>query len=850
MRRTICYFILFLSCLTLSAQDVDSIMSKLIHYAHAASNFCRSFPQEKIYLHFDNTSYYQGDDIWFKCYLVNSNLRQADNLSKTVYVELLNPGGEIIDKKILKVNNGQCHDEFALNRLPFYSGFYEVRAYTKYMLNFGEDAAFSRLFPVFNKPAIEGNYTEKKIQKYGIGNFPQKREKMKKGKKVNLKFYPEGGNLLLNVESKVAFEATDDYGNPLDINGIVINEAKEEVSKFSVVHEGRGVFSYTPSGNNSKAIAEYNGKKYQFDMPTALTEGFILAVDNISSPDSISISVKKNKDTPDDILGLAVIGAGKLHHFRLMVMENEGSTEYKFSKSTFPLGVSQLVLFDKNGEIICDRLVFAGKTNELTIKAKTEKENYNPYELVNMEFTVTDREENPVQIPFSLSIRDAMDEVESMHNILTNLLLMSEIRGYVHNPSYYFESDDYEHRSMLDLLLMVQGWSRYSWKQMAGIEPFNLKYEREEGIEMRGQVVSFVRQKPKPNVDVSFFLSNKDDDDPVTFVELITTDSLGRFYFSLDVEGKWSTILSVAEKGKKKDYTIILDRLFSPAPRKYQYAEMHLNVLNTDNEEADTDTLNEMSKEDYDLFLIAYEDSLAQAGNTEKILHLDEVTITAKKNNREKDIYNSRVESLAYYDVNAELDDITDSGGYVGSSMNDLMISLNPGFSRLVNTDYLKYKGKLPLFVINYEQTKHTEFDYNKYKNLNPEAIKSIYVTENFATISKYADPEIPRKLLSKIHRCAVLIETYPKEELSVKAGKGVRKTRLEGYSQIKEFYAPDYSVLPLVPDYRRTLYWNPLVTPNAEGKANIRFYNNSRCRKFKISLETITPEGAIGIYR
>ena len=117
--------------------------SKLFPYIQALQNFSKSIPQEKVYLHFDNTSYYQGDNIWFKCY-ITSGQHQLSMLSKTLYVELLNPGGEVIDKRILKIENGQCHGDFSLNHLPFYSGFYEVRAYTRYMLNFGEDVVFSR----------------------------------------------------------------------------------------------------------------------------------------------------------------------------------------------------------------------------------------------------------------------------------------------------------------------------------------------------------------------------------------------------------------------------------------------------------------------------------------------------------------------------------------------------------------------------------------------------------------------------------------------------------------------------------------------------------------------------------
>ena len=113
-----------------SGQDLNSEFSKIYPYMQAVQDFSNKIHQEKVYLHFDNTSYYQGDHIWFKCYVV-SGRHQLSDLSKTLYVELLNPGGEILEKRILKIENGECHGDFLLTRLPFYSGFYEVRAYTK-----------------------------------------------------------------------------------------------------------------------------------------------------------------------------------------------------------------------------------------------------------------------------------------------------------------------------------------------------------------------------------------------------------------------------------------------------------------------------------------------------------------------------------------------------------------------------------------------------------------------------------------------------------------------------------------------------------------------------------------------
>lgn len=856
LRRVTGYIFLLLFCLQAAAQETDSVINKLTRYIRATDQFSQYIPREKVYLHFDNTSYYQGDNIWFNCYVVTSELHEASTLSKTLYVELLNPGGEIIDKRILKIENGLCHGDFTLGQLPFYSGFYEVRAYTKYMLNFGEDVIFSRLLPVFNKPKEEGNYEEKNMLKYGYGKYPKKREKPQKGKKVNLKFYPEGGNLIQDIPSRIAFEITDAFGNPLDATGQIINEDKKEMTDFTVTHDGKGFFNYTPGGDKRKAVVDYNGKKYQFDMPKPLPQGFTLQVDNLSSPDSLEISLQKNKQTPAEMLGMVITCRGKLYNYCLANILHNEPVRFKVDKTILPAGVSQITIFDSNGEIRCDRLIFTNREEQLTIKAKSEKEIYEPYEAVHMELSITDRENNPVHAPFSLSVKDGMNEVKSDCNILTDLLLMSDIKGYVHNPSYYFESGDSLHRSALDLLMMVQGWHRYSWEQMAGTVPFKLKYRPEQGIEMHGQVVSLVRKIPKPNVTVSSFLLKRGEEEKTTSAfDVFVTDSLGRFAFQADITGKWNMILSVSEKGKKKDHRIILDRIFSPEPKRYRYADMQVTLADKERTEAiDPEEIPDTreSEEDINAFLTAYEDSLAKAGNKEKVLRLDEVTVTAKKRSREKDIFNNRSKSIAYYDVQSEWDDITDRGKYIGKDIHELMINMNNNFRKIFSrqNEYLQYKGKTPLFVINYERTMATEMDYNKYKLIRLEAIKSIYINEDLSIMCQYADYRMSPLEVDEFYGCAVFIETFPDGKIPTDAGKGVRKTWLEGYSQVKDFYSPDYSILPPEPDYRRTLYWNPSVIPDKEGKASIRFYNNGSCRKFSISAETITSDGIIGIYK
>ena len=223
-----------------------------------------------------------------------------------------------------------------------------------------------------------------------------------------------------------------------------------------------------------------------------------------------------------------------------------------------------------------------------------------------------------------------------------------------------------------------------------------------------------------------------------------------------------------------------------------------------------------------------------------------------KKRSKESDIYKARSKSLAYYDVRSGLDDIRDEGEYIGDDIHKFLMSMNKNFTKTLsgNEEYLLYKGRMPLFVINYVRTMRTKLDYDKYKYIRLEAIKSIYITENLTTMCEYADPLISMFDIDRLYGCAVFIETYPDGEIPVDAGKGVRKTRLQGYDRPAEFYSPDYSEYEPEPDYRRTLYWNPDVVPDENGEGSVSFYNNEHSRKLRVSIETVTPDGKIGVLR
>jgi len=385
-----------------------------------------------------------------------------------------------------------------------------------------------------------------------------------------------------------------------------------------------------------------------------------------------------------------------------------------------------------------------------------------------------------------------------------------------------------------------------------------MKHQPEKGIEINGQVVSFVRSVPKPNVSVSSLISQKDDSTKLynSFTEYFVTDSLGRFSFNADVQGRWEMVLAVRENRKKKDYRTVLDKLFSPEPKQYRYTDLfsHIPVAEEDKPNV-TDALPHTVNDSITKAIpnINY-DSIAKKGVQGKMLHLKEVVVQAKKHSKEKDILENRSKSLAYYDVYAEQDKVLDKGGVTEDFLGDFLVKKNKDFYWLYDNPFkiLMYKTKLAFLVVDYKITGRSE-SFNTPKDLRAECIKSMYISENARSIVNYVVPTEWKDPVGDppcYYGCVVFIEIFPDWNIPTQPGKGVRKTWLDGYSQVKEFYSPNYNILPPEADYRRTLYWSPSVKTDKSGKALIQFYNNSSCKSFSISAEAITSQGVMGVLK
>ena len=449
--------------------------------------FGNRIPQEKVFIHMDNTSYQVGDTIWFSAYLRRTDTGKPSDVSGVLYVELYGQEGYMIERKLIQMKEGQGSGFFALSNLIQYAGFYELRAYTRWQLNWGlyehkhglemseyftskrqekefyrdYEKLYSRVFPVYDKPQEPGEYTHdmtlrsmRRIYK----NDPEKRE-------LKLSLYPEGGNLVAGLPCRVAFEAAFDDGEWAE--GVLVYDG----DSIRTQNRGRGVFELVPQKGLEKDVLFVNkdGKTAKAKLPKPKQTGVSLKVEKT---DSCWVAhIRNTDDIPSDSLGVSLMCEGRTVSPPLLQLSQKEENLVLIPSpgedgKGLPSGVYQLTVFDTQGRVFADRLFFnRGKEDfNPTVSIEGLKEEYQPYEPVNLTLKAPQNKS-----AVSITVRDdsRRDLLYDNGNILTEMLLSSEIRGFVPQPGWYFEKDDEEHRLALDLLMMTQGWRRFDWQSMA-----------------------------------------------------------------------------------------------------------------------------------------------------------------------------------------------------------------------------------------------------------------------------------------------------------------------------------------------------------------------------------------------
>lgn len=499
--------------------------------------------QEKVYVHTDNTCYFIGDTLWYKAYVLRADNLQPTDMSRLLYVELLSPDGLVVERqRIIVSSQGHTCGQFVLKD-SLYSGYYELRAYTRWMLNFNVshrhytrddrhlfynnqmakdffrewDGLFSRVLPVYSKPERQGDF----LSKY-MYQRPKQDVRREPKEQLFCHFYPEGGQLVEGLPSRVAFELADQYGKAVDLSGTL-----SDGTVVSTDYMGRGVFSIAGEkvkrDDRLKVRFEWRGKTYSFNLPKVQREGVTIRLEpatDVKTLRSSDVKMLRSSEVASSLpqvtlnaspayqgktVGVAVLCRGRLASFQKLNVS--ASQPLNLSTSPLPTGINELMIFDEECNVLASRLFFVNNHDmvqpvEVTTGGKTD---FDPYEEIPLEVQVLSSSSVAPQnslpagegrggassLPagegwggaFSISIRDAHTDDISYNNgsMLSELLLSSDLKGFVAYPAYYFESDDAEHRSRLDLLMMVQGWRRYRPVK-------TLRYEPERTLTVEGSV--------------------------------------------------------------------------------------------------------------------------------------------------------------------------------------------------------------------------------------------------------------------------------------------------------------------------------------------------------------------------
>ena len=461
--------------------------------------FGRNIPQEEVFLHLDNTCYFAGDTLYFKAYVRRSDTGKLTNLSQLLYAELWNQEGYMLERHLVKLKDGQGTGSFVLGD-SLYGGFYELRAYTRWQLNWGEfqhphtwpaeqwffnkkmakefyrdyEKLYCRIFPLYDKPEVPGVYNHDMTERPHMRYY---RTEVKKAPPV-VNLYPEGGVIVEGTKARVAFEANESDGE--HISGVMrlYGRSGRLLQETRTENRGRGTleFDYEHGVTYSTVFTSDSNVVIRQRMPRAEESGCAVRADVMD--DELLLTLQPRGEAANETLGVTVMVGGALHHFQKFRAED---TQIRIPTDSLPTGVAQITVYNAQGRVYSDRLCFVRHEQDIlaaSMHFDGIKPDYEPFDSIHLSV------ENPLAAgaTVSLAVRDAStsEYLYDSSNILTEMLLCSQIRGFVEQPDYYFEANDSIHRRHLDLLLMVQGWRRHNWITMAtpGIFRVNHPIER------------------------------------------------------------------------------------------------------------------------------------------------------------------------------------------------------------------------------------------------------------------------------------------------------------------------------------------------------------------------------------
>lgn len=364
--------------------------------------------------------------------------------------------------------------------------------------------------------------------------------------KIDLQFLPEGGQALEGLAHRLAFKALDEFGKPADIQGKIYNDKNEVVADFESYHQGMGSLDFTYQKGESY-YAKIEGPvalDKAYTLPSPSSSGIALRVDQ--QADSLFLKVHASKLNE----ALLLVQMRDSVYFQQEIDLSSNTNQVSISTKSLPMGIAQLTIFDKEGRPWAERLCFVNKDRAVSLEIKTNQENYQIRDSVWLDLYLKDSEGHPLEADLSLAVVDDKNWTladDKQDNILSNLLLSSDLKGDIYEPSFYFNPDKPKADTALDYVMLTHGYRRFAWNNLLKESNWNIKFPAEPNNAIEGRITQL--DQALANHQIKVVALGKDSADLFPF--FVESDENGAFLISnipaqipiqlhTQIAGRWS----------------------------------------------------------------------------------------------------------------------------------------------------------------------------------------------------------------------------------------------------------------------------------------------------------------------
>ena len=820
----IIFIVLFFSFIIIPANDIDYYLSLISEYAE-------NYTPEKVYVHTDKPYYTNGDTIWMKTYLVDGMDHVESIKSKVVHIELLNSKDSLVYKQKIYMEEIGSASDIAIPS-SWEEDVYLLRAYTNYMRNTDNAYFFQKEIPIW----IQNPRTNLNEKDLDISNNPIAESTANATERPLLTFFPEGGDLIENLSTNLAIKASDKFGNAIAVNGKIVDQENTDIQKFECLDFGLAKINFLPEqGKDYKAILEINGIEQVYNLPRILKNGFVLNISN--RIDQLLINIQTSNQA--GLEGSFLIGHMRGRVFCEFQMEIKGNqANYKLLTDTLQSGIAQFTLFNKDGEPMCERLVYMEHSqSQLNLAITKEKETFSKREKVAMSFDLKDHLGKNIGANLSLSVIDAdlVQLPKNADNIKTWLLLNGDLKGKIDDAAALLDDlQDYKKVYFLDLLLLTHGWRRFDWKAPDSFKYTN-DFKIENGLFLSGRTTNFYSEKIKPSKVILNFLNLN------FYQDEQQTNEKGEFEFGPFILFDTVNVIlqatvppkKITEKTKplagNRNIKILIDQEPEPpAPSRDFLVPFKFEDSNTIKKFLKSNQSAQLIKEQFDGLSYEFEELLVRGKREtqeDKVKKILDERAGAFKGAESRIIVTQRDAGLAGQSPLNLLRTI--AGVNVTGSFPNQSVEIRGPSSLNAST--------APLFVLDGVPVDVTTISTTPVQDI-------LFIDVFKGASSSIFGMRGGNGVIAVYTKRGEDIGEEPEDRI------GIKDLRFKGFYKSRSFYNPNYSVVNdnKRPDFRSTIFWEPNLIFDAEETVARSFYTADQAGKYQIVVEGISQDGRV----